>query len=56
MLRARTPGAMWADLDQHTDQNSGTIEWMNPTLFSVKANLEYNPAWNEAIGGPNAKG
>jgi hypothetical protein len=33
----------------------GTIEWMNPTLFSIKANTEDNPMWNEPIGVPNTK-
>jgi hypothetical protein len=56
MLRGGTLGAMWAELEQHSDQDSGTIEWMNPALFSVKANFEDNPTWNEAMGGPNAEG
>jgi hypothetical protein len=46
---------MWAELEQHTHQQSGTIKWMNPALFLVKANLEDNPTCNEAMGGPNAK-
>jgi hypothetical protein len=56
MLRGGTLGAMWAELEQHTDQQKGTIEWMNPALFSVKANAEDNPMWNKAMGGPDAEG
>jgi hypothetical protein len=56
MLKGGTLGAMWAELEQHTNQESGTVEWMNPALFSVKANAEDNPTWHEAMGGPNAEG
>ena len=55
VLRGGTLGAMWAELEQHTDQQSGTIKWMKPALFSG-ANSEDNPTWNEAMGGPTAKG
>ena len=47
---------MRAELDQHTNRESGTVEWMNPALCSVKANAEDNPTWHEAMGGPNAEG
>jgi hypothetical protein len=56
MLKGGTLGAMWAELEQHTDQDENTIEWMNPALFSVKANTEDNPTWDEAMNGENAEG
>jgi hypothetical protein len=52
-LRGGTLGAMWAKLEQHTDQEEGTIKWMHPALFLVKANSGDNPTWNKAmVGGP----
>ncbi len=56
MLEGGTLGAMWAKLEQHTDQEYDTVEWMNPALFSVKANPEDNPTWDEAMNGENSKG
>jgi hypothetical protein len=56
MLKGGTLGAMWAELEQHTDQEYNTVEWMNPALFSVKANAEDNPTWEEAMNGENAEG
>jgi hypothetical protein len=56
MLKGGTLGAMWAELEQHTDQEHNTVEWMNPALFSVKANTEDNPTWDEAMNGENAEG
>jgi hypothetical protein len=56
MLRGGTLGAMWAKMEQHTDQEYGTVEWMNPALFSAKANKEDNPTWKEAMSGKSSKG
>jgi hypothetical protein len=56
MLRGGTLGAMWTELEQHTDPEYDTIEWMNPALFSVKANTDDNPNWNEAMNGENSEG
>jgi hypothetical protein len=56
MLRGGTLGAMWAEMEQHTDQEYGTVEWMNPALLSVKANADDNPTWNEAMNGENSEG
>ena len=56
MLRGGGLGAMWAELEQHTNQVEGTIEWMHPGLYSMKANCDDNPTWNQAMGGPNAEG
>jgi hypothetical protein len=53
MMRGGTLGAMWAGLEPNTDQIEDTVEWMNPALFSVKANTEDTPNWSEAMGGPN---
>jgi hypothetical protein len=32
------------------------IEQIHPGLYSMKANSDDNPRWNQAMGGPNAKG
>jgi hypothetical protein len=56
MMRGGTLGAMWAELEQNTDQIEDTVEWMNPALFSVKVNMEDTPNWSEAMGGPNGEG
>jgi hypothetical protein len=56
ILKGGTLGAMWAELEQHTDQEHNSIEWMNPALFSVKANSDDNPTWNDAMGGENGEG
>jgi hypothetical protein len=47
---------MWAKLEQHTDQEYDTIEWMNPALFSLKANAKDNPTWDEDMNGEISKG
>jgi histone deacetylase 1/2 len=56
MMKGGTLGAMWAELEQHTDQEHNSIEWMNPALFSVKANSDDNPTWNDAMGGEDGEG
>jgi hypothetical protein len=58
MLKGSTStlGAMWTKLEQHTDPEYGTIKWVNPALFSVKANTKDNPNWNKAMNGKNSKG
>ena len=56
MLKGGTLGAMWAKLEQHTDQEHNSIEWMNPALFSIKANSDDNPTWNDAMGGEDSEG
>jgi hypothetical protein len=55
MMRGGTLGAMWAELEQNTNQIEDTVEWMNPALFLVKANTEDTPNWSEAMGGPNGE-
>jgi hypothetical protein len=56
MLKGGTLGAMWAELEQNTDQDYSTIKWMNPALFSVKVNAGDNPTWDSAMNGENAEG
>jgi hypothetical protein len=51
MLRDGTLRAMWAKLEQHTNQEHNYVvcgEWINPALSSVKANANDNPTWNKA--------
>jgi hypothetical protein len=55
-MKGGTLGAMLAELEQHTDQEHNSIEWMNPALFSVKANSDDNPTWNDAMGGEDGEG
>jgi hypothetical protein len=43
MLRGGGLGAMWAEMEQHTDQIENTIEQMHPGLYSMKANADDNP-------------
>jgi hypothetical protein len=47
---------MWAEMELHTDQVEDTIEQMHPGLYSMKANSDDNPTWNQAMGGPDAEG
>lgn len=47
---------MWAETEQNTDQDYGTVEQMNPALFSIQANAEDNPNWNQAMNGENSEG
>jgi hypothetical protein len=48
-------GTMWAEMELHSDQLEDTIEQMHPGLYSMKANSDDNPTWNQAMGGPDAK-
>jgi hypothetical protein len=56
MLRSGGLGAMWAQMELHADQLEDTIEQMHPGLYSMKANSDDNPTWNQAMGGPDTKG
>jgi hypothetical protein len=51
-----TLGAYWAEMEQNTDQNYGTVEDWNPAIFAVKANTDDNPNWGQAMNGPLAEG
>jgi hypothetical protein len=48
MLKGGTLGAMWAELEQHMDQEHNTVKWINPALFSI--------TWEEAMNRKNDKG
>jgi hypothetical protein len=43
-------------LEQHTDIDEDTIEWMHPLALAAKANAEDNPQWEEAMSGPYKEG
>jgi hypothetical protein len=54
-MRGGTSGAMWAKLEQ-TNQVNDAVKWINPVLFSVKANAKDTSIWYEATRGPNGEG
>jgi hypothetical protein len=54
--RTGTLGAYWAEMEENTDQNYGTVEDWNPTIFAAKANTDDNPNWGQAMNGPLAEG
>jgi hypothetical protein len=56
MLRGGTLGAMWSELKKNINQDYNMIKELNPALFSVKANANDLPTWNQAMGGKNAEG
>jgi hypothetical protein len=47
---------MMAILNQNTDDTHGTVEWMHPLALATLANAEDNPAWEQAMNGPNKAG
>jgi hypothetical protein len=56
MLRGGTLATMWSELEKNRDQDYNTIQELNPALFSIKANADDNPTWNQAMGGKNTEG
>jgi hypothetical protein len=54
--RTETRGAYWAEMEQNTDQNYGTVEDWNPAIFAVKANTDDNPNWGQTMNGSLAEG
>jgi hypothetical protein len=37
-------------MEQNTDVDSNTVEWMHPMILAAKANAEDNPDWDTAMG------
>jgi len=56
LLQSNDLKAMMSLIDQNTDPEHNTIEWMHPMIFGSKANSEDNPTWEEAMNGPNRAG
>jgi hypothetical protein len=48
--------AMLMKIDEHTDLDEGTVEWMHPLILAMKANAEDNPNWQQAMNGPDKAG
>jgi len=43
-------------MQQHTDLDQNTVEWLHPMMFMIQANAQDNPTWDEAMNGPNQEG
>jgi hypothetical protein len=48
-------GNLLGNLHQETDHELDTVENLNPSIFSAKANSEDTPTYEEAINGPFAQ-
>jgi hypothetical protein len=55
-IRSNNLKTMMAQLQQDTDPNNGTLDWMNPMIFGANANSEDNPTWEQAMNGPDRDG
>ena len=44
------------NMQQHTDLDRNTVEWLHPMMFMIQANAQDNPTWDEAMNGPNQEG
>jgi hypothetical protein len=55
-LRSADHSAMMHVIDQNTDLEHNTIEWMHPMVLAAKANAEDNPSWEQAMNGPDREG
>ena len=44
------------NMQQHTDLDQNTVEWLHPMMFMIQANAQDNPTWDEAMNGPNQEG
>ena len=47
---------MWSLIQDETDPETNTVEWMHPMILAAKANSEDNPTWDEAMSGPLKEG
>ncbi len=56
LLKSADMRAMLALVDDHTDIDTRTIEWMHPMMLGAKANSEDNPNWAQAMNGPDQAG
>jgi hypothetical protein len=45
-------GKLLGNLHQDTDQELGTIEKLDPSVFAAKANSDDRPSYEEAMHGP----
>ena len=43
-------------MQENTDVEYNTVEWMHPMFLGAKPNSEDNPTWEEAMNGPNRQG
>jgi hypothetical protein len=55
-IRSADLRAMMTLIEQHTDLDNKTVEWLHPLYLSAKANSADNPTWNEAMNGPDKAG
>jgi len=55
-LKSADHRAMMSLMEQHTDLDSNTVEWMHPMALAAKANAEDNPTWDQAMNGPDQQG
>lgn len=55
-LRSADLRAMLNLIDQNTDPDSNTVEWMHPMILAAKANAADNPTWDQAMNGPDQAG
>ena len=54
-LKSKDLRAMMTLLDQHTDPDDKTVEWMHPMALAAQAEND-NPTWNEAMNSPDQAG
>ena len=45
--------SMMSLIEQHTDLDHATVEWMHPMVMAAKANASDNPTWDQAMNGPD---
>lgn len=55
MLRSNDMRAMHALIEQNTDLDENTVEWMHPMCLGAQVNLD-TPTWEQAMNGPDEKG
>jgi hypothetical protein len=55
-LRSVDHSAMMTLVEQYTDIDENTVEWMHPMVLAAKANAEDNPTWDQAMNGPDREG
>jgi hypothetical protein len=55
-IQSKDLHAMMHLLEQQTNLDEHTVEWMHPMILSTKANAEDNPTWDQAMNGPDKHG
>jgi len=45
-----------SNMQQNTDLDQNTVEWLHPMMLMIQANAQDNPNWDEAMNGPNQEG